>query len=204
MPAADFTGCLQARCPTRARPGMCRPWRRRCICCCACCGWTAQPGLYLVPRQPGWRRSGQSWRCIFLSVPVSACTWIARAAWPAAAAHAELPEAQRFMRALCCHQDIASTGAFTVAMLGEFDATLTLTAATVTGCCCAKPGRLARRSIWRPKPLVCAAPALAVFDNTLHGALGLNDARLQTLYHFTVGLPGGGRAGGNHAALPGR
>lgn len=27
------------------------------------------------------------------------------------------------------------------------------------------------------------------FDNTLHGALGLNDARLQTLYHFTVGLP---------------
>ena len=36
----------------------------------------------------------------------------------------ELPEAQRFMRALCCHQDIASTGAFTVAMLGEFDATL--------------------------------------------------------------------------------
>jgi hypothetical protein len=23
----------------------------------------------------------------------------------------------------------------------------------------------------------------------LHGALGLNDARLQTLYHFTVGLP---------------
>ena len=23
----------------------------------------------------------------------------------------------------------------------------------------------------------------------MHGALGLNDARLQTLYHFTVGLP---------------
>ena len=47
-----------------------------------------------------------------------------------------LQELQRLARSLNCHQDIASTSAFSLGMLGEFAAAT----ATATGNCCAKPG----------------------------------------------------------------
>ena len=93
------------------------------------------------------------------------------------------------MRALCCHQDIASTGAFTVAMLGEFDATLDAHGGHGYSAVAARsradwPGALSGPGRWPARHrhwLFLTTPCTARW--------AWNDARLQTLYHFTVGLP---------------
>lgn len=94
------------------------------------------------------------------------------------------------MRALCCHQDIASTGAFTVAMLGEFDATLDAHGGHGYRLLLREAGQIGQALYLEAEAAGLRGTGIGCFfDNTLHGALGLNDARLQTLYHFTVGLP---------------
>lgn len=99
-----------------------------------------------------------------------------------------LPEMQRLARSLSCHQDIASTSAFSLGMLGEFDA------ATVDG-----PGyrELLREAGLLGQVLYLEAEAAAVrgtgigcfFDDPVHQSIGLDDIRWQSVYHFTVGTP---------------
>lgn len=145
------------------------------------------PGLYLLPRTPA---AADELRATLL------------AHFPAAApvdrspAHLGLTllqelglqELQRLARALSCHQDIASTSAFSLGMLGEFDT------ATVDG-----PGyrELLREAGRVGQALYLEAEAAGVrgtgigcfFDDPVHTAFGLAGTRWQSVYHFTVGTP---------------
>lgn len=90
---------------------------------------------------------------------------------------------------LSCHQPIAGDSAFSLGMLAQFDATL-------------QEGAWAYRALfWEAgmlgHTLYLEAEAAGVratgigcyFDDSFHQILGLQDTRLQSLYHFTVGAP---------------
>ncbi len=99
-------------------------------------------------------------------------------------------DVQSVARALSCNQDIASDGAFAVAMLAEFELLLQ------------KYGSwLYKRLYWETgaigQILYLEAEAAGLrgcgigcfFDDAVHQVLGLQDRRYQSLYHFTVGGP---------------
>lgn len=100
----------------------------------------------------------------------------------------ELQELQRLARALSCHQDIASTSAFSLAMLADFSRL--------------GPEGHAYRRLLREAGLIGQALYLEAeaagvrgtgigcfFDEPVRQTLGLQDARWQSIYHFTVGAP---------------
>lgn len=94
---------------------------------------------------------------------------------------------QKVARALSCHQDIASRGAFSLGMLAEYQASLT-------------------QSPWAYRQLFWEAGMLGqvlyleaeaanlrgtgigcYFDDAVHDLLGIKNQSFQSLYHFTVG-----------------
>jgi SagB-type dehydrogenase family enzyme len=97
-------------------------------------------------------------------------------------------ELQRLARSLSCHQDIASTSAFSLGMLGEFSA------ATSSG---HSYRDLLREAGLVGQVLYLEAEAAGVrgtgigcfFDDPVHQLIGLADQRYQSIYHFTVGTP---------------
>lgn len=100
----------------------------------------------------------------------------------------ELQELQRLARSLSCHQDIASCGAFSLGMLGEFD--------RATG---EAHGyrELLREAGLLGQVLYLEAEAAGVrgtgigcfFDDPVHQLCGLAGSGYQSVYHFTVGTP---------------
>jgi len=90
-------------------------------------------------------------------------------------------------KALSCHQDIAADGAFSLAMLAEYESNLTHTP------------WLYRQLFWEAgmlgHVLYLEAEAAGVrgtgigcfFDDGVHDVLGIQGTWLQSLYHFTVG-----------------
>ena len=96
-------------------------------------------------------------------------------------------DARNAARALSCHQDIAADGAFSVAMLAEYDTPLTATPWVY------------RQLFWEAgilgQVLYLEAEAAGVrgtgigcyFDDAVHDLLGIKDAFIQSMYHFTVG-----------------
>lgn len=97
---------------------------------------------------------------------------------------AGLPELQRLARALNCHQEIAASSAFSLGMLADFS--------TADG---AGYRELLREAGRVGQALYLEAEAAGVrgtgigcfFDDPVHEAAGLADARWQSVYHFTVG-----------------
>jgi len=98
-------------------------------------------------------------------------------------------DARSAARTLSCHQDIAGHSAFAVAMLGEFDQAL-------------EAGAWGYRHLfWEAgmigQSLYLQAEAIGIrgtgigcyFDPAIHDTFGISDSRLQSMYHFTVGLP---------------
>ena len=149
------------------------------------------PGLYLLPRTPA----------AAAELPAVLAQRFANQR-PVAEEDAECPahlglirlaemglqELQRTARSLSCHQDIASTSAFSLGMLGEFEA------ATADG--------YGYRELLREAGLVgqvlyLEAEAAGVrgtgigcfFDDPVHKAFGLAGSSWQSVYHFTVGTP---------------
>lgn len=98
-------------------------------------------------------------------------------------------DARKAARTLSCHQDIASTNAFSLGMLAEFDAGL------------AKGAHVYRHLYWEAgllgQVLYLQAEAAGMrgtgigcfFDDSVHQVLGLESTLFQSLYHFTVGMP---------------
>lgn len=97
--------------------------------------------------------------------------------------------ARNAARNLSCHQDIAGHSAFAMAMLGEFDGALA-------------EGAWAYRHLYREAGLIgqtlyLEAEAAGIrgtgigcyFDPAVHDTLGITGTQLQSMYHFTVGLP---------------
>ncbi|HLA35579.1 MAG TPA: SagB/ThcOx family dehydrogenase, partial [Rhodocyclaceae bacterium] len=97
-------------------------------------------------------------------------------------------DVREFARLSNCGQEIAADGAFSVAMLAEFDAPLRAYGAWMY-----------RRLYWEAgmlgQVLYLEAEAAGLrgtgigcfFDDTIHEALGLEDMQFQSLYGFTVG-----------------
>jgi len=103
-------------------------------------------------------------------------------------AELSLQEVQRLARSLSCHQDIAATSAFSLGMLGEFDAATTKAYGY---------RELLREAGLIGQALYLEAEAAGVrgtgigcfFDDPVHQAFGLDGTRWQSVYHFTVGTP---------------
>jgi SagB-type dehydrogenase family enzyme len=97
---------------------------------------------------------------------------------------------REFSKTVCCHQAVASDGAFSLGMLAQFEPVLR-----------ACGPHAYRELFWETgvigQSLYLGAEAAGMrgtgigcfFDNVLHEALGLKDHAWQSLYHFTVGAP---------------
>jgi SagB-type dehydrogenase family enzyme len=100
----------------------------------------------------------------------------------------EAGDAQRLATQLSCHQDIAGDGAFSLAMIAEYQEALFTHGAWFY-----------RRLFWETgligQVLYLEAEAAGVratgigcyFDDPVHRVFGLEDLAFQSLYHFTVG-----------------
>lgn len=98
-------------------------------------------------------------------------------------------DSQNAARTLCCRQDIAADGAFSIAMLAEYSVSLEQ-----------KPW-VYRQLFWEAgmlgQALYLEAEAAGVrgtgigcyFDDEVHTLFGLKSAGFQSVYHFTVGMP---------------
>jgi SagB-type dehydrogenase family enzyme len=97
---------------------------------------------------------------------------------------------REFSKTVCCHQAVASDGAFSLGMLAQFEPVLR-----------AHGPHAYRELFWETgvigQSLYLGAEAAGMratgigcfFDDVLHDALGLKDLAWQSLYHFTVGAP---------------
>jgi nitroreductase len=99
-------------------------------------------------------------------------------------------EVKREAKVICCHQDIAADGVFSLGMLARFDDVI------------AKKGPwYYPRLFWETgligQVLYLEAEAAGMrstgigcfFDDAMHQVLGITDHAWQSLYHFTVGAP---------------
>lgn len=185
MPAAAFFRLLSRLLPDRApRPFGLLPWPPAVsLALFVHRVQDVPPGLYLLARDRA-------------HVPELRADLRPECPWEAVAgAPADLPlfrlgagDLRAAARDLSCHQDIAAAGAFAVAMLARFDATLAD----------AGPG-FYPRLFWETgaigQMLYLEAEAAGLqgtgigcfFDDEVHRLLGLTGTRWQSLYHFTVG-----------------
>jgi SagB-type dehydrogenase family enzyme len=143
------------------------------------------PGLYLLVRHASRRAALQS------------ATGRSLDGSPPPGCPASLPlvlleegDARRVAEQTSCEQDIAADGAFAVAMLADYRATLEAFGAWFY-----------RRLFWETgmigQVLYLEAEAHGIrgtgigcfFDDLTHQVLGLTDDRFQVLYHFTMGGP---------------
>lgn len=92
-------------------------------------------------------------------------------------------------RTLCCKQAIGGDASFAVAMLGEFDAALDVHAGNYRRLF-SEAGQIgqilyleAENAGFRGTGIGC------YFDPAVHDTLGISGSALQSMYHFTVGMP---------------
>ena len=143
------------------------------------------PGLYLLVRDPD--KTDKLQRAMH-----------ERFAWaPPPGCPVDLPvhlleagDARRLATQLSCHQDIAGDGAFSLAMIAEYQEAMFTQGAWFY-----------RRLFWETgligQVLYLEAEAAGVratgigcfFDDPVHRVFGLEDLAFQSLYHFTVGGP---------------
>jgi hypothetical protein len=143
-----------------------------------------KPGIYLLPRTS---EAVDELR-VAMTHPFD---WQAIEDWPEAFPLYRLVAAncRRAAKTLSCHQDIASDGAFSIAMLAEFQQTISAAPWTY------------RHLFWETgligQILYLEAEAAGMrgtgigcfFDDSVHETLGLTGNRFQSLYHFTIGNP---------------
>lgn len=141
-------------------------------------------GVYALPRRPGMAET-------LKAAMRDDFTWRKVAEAPAHLPLFQLAnaDARGVTRTVSCHQAIASDGAFTLAMLAEFEDLVAN-----------DPWRY-RQLHWEAgligQALYLEAEAAGVrgtgigcyFDDELHQLLGLQGLAFQSLYHFTVGYP---------------
>ncbi|HSB99232.1 MAG TPA: SagB/ThcOx family dehydrogenase [Burkholderiaceae bacterium] len=144
-----------------------------------------EPGLYLLARDPDETdklRRAMHQRFAWTSPPGCPVDLPLRLLEPG--------DARRLATQLSCHQDIAGDGAFSLAMLAEYQEALFTHGAWFY-----------RRLFWEAgligQVLYLEAEAAGVratgigcfFDDPVHRVFGLEDLAFQSIYHFTVGGP---------------
>jgi hypothetical protein len=183
---SDFYGSLRRVLPSSLPPWDSLPWPPRIHLALFVHRVTGLPrGIYLLARSPA---GGEALRKLLRPEFV----WRRPAGCPA-----DLPlhllletDAREPSKIIACHQEIASDGAFSLAMLAEFEGTI------------AKGGPFQyRRLYWEAGVLgqvlyleaeARGARATGIgcyFDDACHTLLGLEGSAFQDLYHFTVGTP---------------
>lgn len=142
-----------------------------------------EPGLYLLVRQPA--ALGQLRECM-----ASEFVWEQAEGFPTGVTLYRLQggDFRSAAQTVSCHQDIAGDGAFSLAMLAEFEVPLLEHGAWFY-----------KRLFWETgvigQVLYLEAEAVGIratgigcfFDDVMHELLGIFDRRFQSLYHFTVG-----------------
>ncbi len=89
---------------------------------------------------------------------------------------------------LCCHQPIAADGAFALAMLADFTATLAQYGASSYPRLFWETGLIGQILYLEAEAAGIRATGIGCFfDDAMHDLLGIHDASWQSLYHFTVG-----------------
>jgi nitroreductase len=144
-----------------------------------------EPGIYALVRTPqGVDILRESTRPDFL--------WLRPAAVPD-----DLPlfllapvDCGRIARQLSCGQDIASDGFFSLGMLAEFDAALEEGGAPRYRELFWETGAIGQALYLEAEAAGARGTGIGCFfDDGVHELLGIADHRLQSLYHFTVGVP---------------
>jgi SagB-type dehydrogenase family enzyme len=93
-------------------------------------------------------------------------------------------------RTVSCHQDIAGDGAFSLAMLAEFEAPLLEHGAWFYKRLYWETGVIGQVLYLEAEAAGISATGIGCFfDDVMHELLGIRDRRFQSLYHFTVGGP---------------
>lgn len=91
-------------------------------------------------------------------------------------------------RLICCHQDIASDGAFAAAMLADFDAVLELYGAPAYSGLFWETGLIGQVLYLQAEAAGLSGTGIGCFfDDLMHKMVGIKDHSWQSLYHFTVG-----------------
>jgi len=93
-------------------------------------------------------------------------------------------------RQLSCAQDIAADGCVSLAMLAEFDAALDARGASAYRELFWEAGAIGQALYLEAEAAGMRGTGIGCyFDDAVHDVLGIADHRLQSLYHFTVGMP---------------
>jgi SagB-type dehydrogenase family enzyme len=143
------------------------------------------PGLYLLLREPDLRESiaaklhaGFEWAAVdsgALALPL----------W-----RLETADTRHAAALVSCRQDIASDGAFAVAMLAELEPALVEHGAWMYRHLHWEAGAIGQILYIEAEAARLRATGIGCFfDDAVHELLGLRDRSLQSLYHFTVGGP---------------
>lgn len=99
-------------------------------------------------------------------------------------------DARRLARQPSCAQDIASDGFFSLGMLVEFDSSLAQYGPGFYRHLFREAGAIGQVLSLEAEAAGCRGTGIGCFfDDAVHDVLGLRDEQLQSLYHFTVGIP---------------
>ncbi|MDH4317314.1 MAG: nitroreductase family protein [Desulfobulbaceae bacterium] len=91
---------------------------------------------------------------------------------------------------ICCAQDIAGDGAFSLAMLSDFNTTLATDGAAAYPHLHWECGLIGQVLYLEAEAAGMRGTGIGCyFDDLMHDTLGIRDDSLQSLYHFTVGTP---------------
>ncbi len=143
------------------------------------------PGLYLLVRNPALADR-------LRAALITADAWARPAGCPDTLPLYCLLERdmRNAARAIACHQDIASDGCFSLAMLAEFAAPLQRHGAWFYPRLFQEAGMLGQLLYLEAEAAGVRSTGIGCyFDDPLHEVLGLVDDTFQDLYHFTVGGP---------------
>lgn len=143
------------------------------------------PGLYLLVRDPAQREALQQ-------ALTRANPWQKPPGCPA-----QLPlyclieaDARAAARQIACHQDIASDGCFSLAMLAEYTAALQRHGPWFYPRLYWEAGMIGQLLYLEAEAAGIRSTGIGCFfDDPMHQLLGLEDRTFQDIYHFTVGGP---------------
>jgi hypothetical protein len=91
---------------------------------------------------------------------------------------------------LCCDQDIASDGFFSLGMIADFDASLIEHGPSFYRHLFWESGIVGQMLYLEAEAAGARATGIGCFyDDPVHDVLGLSGRAFQSLYHFTVGMP---------------
>jgi SagB-type dehydrogenase family enzyme len=112
-------------------------------------------------------------------------------------------DCRRVARQLSCAQDIAADGFFSLGMLAEFDAALDEGGAARYRELFWEAGAIGQALYLEAEAAGARGTGIGCFfDDGVHELLGIADHRLQSLYHFTVGMPIDDPRLSSHPAYP--